>query len=489
MSADVCLITEGTYPYVTGGVATWTHDLITELSDVRFAIFHIGAVAGEEGKPVYPVPPNVVDIVRVGLHGGAEPPRHRWRPKKKVWKVVREFHEPEGARCPFTRLVRALAPAPRRGVDAHKMLYSKKAWNIVRDLYEARASHVSFLDYFWTWRFTHSPIARLLHAPMPEAQLYHALCTGWAGLAGAIAHARSGRPFLLSEHGLYTRERRLDIEDADWIFMPREMPTNPEARFFFKEQWLRLFERLATIAYDDAALITAIFEDNRRAQIAAGAPADKTIVIPNGIDVARFASIPRVAAKPGEFRIGFVGRVVPIKDVRTFLRAVRIVADAVPGARAILVGPLTEDEAYVAKCRRLVAALDLDRHVEFTGPANVASIYPKLDVVVLTSLSEGLPLVVLEAGAAGLPLVATDVGACRELLDGGAAEDRALGPSGIVTPVADPGATAAALITLARDPGLARKLGETARVRVGRFYRATDIAEQYRDLYARLGKA
>jgi glycosyltransferase involved in cell wall biosynthesis len=487
MRADVCLFAEGTYPYVTGGVSAWTHDLIRTLSDIRFAIFHIGAEAGAVGTPVYDVPPNVVTVVDVGIHGGDEPAAGGGTGTDATWQAVRAFHEAgAGGRCPIGPLVHALAPAAGRGVDPHEMLYGKGAWTVVRELYEARAAHVSFLDYFWTWRFTHVPIARLLQAPIPEARVYHAVSTGWAGLAAAIARARTGRPFLLTEHGLYARERRLDIDDADWIYVPRALPSEPGARFFFKEQWAKLFERLATIAYDEASLITTIFEGNRRAQIDAGADPAKTQVVPNGIDVERLASLAPVPAEPGEVRIGFVGRVVPIKDVRTFLRAVRIIVDAVPGARAVVVGPASEDTAYLEECRALATTLGLDGHVEFTGPRDVTGVYRSLDIVVLTSLSEGVPLVILEASAAGLPIVATDVGACRELLEGREAEDRALGPSGFVTPVADPGATAAAVIALARDPGLGRRLGETGRARVRRFYRSAELAARYRALYAEL---
>jgi glycosyltransferase involved in cell wall biosynthesis len=55
-----------------------------------------------------------------------------------------------------------------------------------------------------------------------------------------------------------------------------------------------------------------------------------------------------------------------------------------------------------------------------------------------------------------------------------------------VTPVADAGATAAALIALARDRRLGQTLGETGRARVRRFYHASDVAARYRALYARL---
>ena len=69
----------------------------------------------------------------------------------------------------------------------------------------------------------------------------------------------------------------------------------------------------------------------------------------------------------------------------------------------------------------------------------------------LTSFSEGQPLVILEAYACGLPVIATDVGACREMIEGRTEEDRGIGPSGIVTRVATPQETAAALVRLARD--------------------------------------
>jgi polysaccharide biosynthesis protein PelF len=490
MTVDVCLLAEGTYPYVTGGVSAWVHNLVSALPDIRFAVFHIGAIAGETREPVYRPPANVTSVVEIGVHGGDEQNTHGAVGDEEAWAAARTVHDRgRDGGCPVGPLIRAMASAPGQGIDPHEMLYGKRAWELVRALYEERAAHVSFLDYFWTWRFTHLPIARLLHAPIPSARVYHAISTGWAGLAGAIARSRTGRRLLLTEHGLYVRERRLEIDNSDWIYQPREIPNNPGRRFFFKEQWSRLFEGLASIAYGEADLITTIFEGNRVAQVAAGADRAKTMVIPNGIDVERFSGPARVPARPGEFRVGLVGRVVPVKDVRTFLRAVRIVADAVPGVGAVIVGPTDQDPAYVEECRALAGALELSDRVEFTGPRDVDSIYPALDVVVLTSLSEAAPLVVLEAGAAGLPVVATDVGACRELLEGShGPEDRALGASGLVTRIGDPAATAAALITLARDSDLGKTLGNAGRARVSRYYRDSAVADRYREIYMTLSR-
>src|SRR5882672_11669465 len=324
---------------------------------------------------------------------------------------------------------------------------------------------------------------RLLRAPVPEAALYHTVSTGWAGLVAATQRVRHDRPMLLTEHGIYSRERRMEIDQAEWIYVQRQAPMTLSAGpGFFKELWTRLFEHLSRITYAHADRIVTIFEGNRQAQIRDGADPAKTLVVPNGINMEPLAALPRVDAAPGEFRIGFVGRVVPIKDVKTFIRAVKIVVTAHPGARAVIAGPGDEDPEYLAECQGLAVALGIAERVEFTGRVDVKQIYPRVDVLVLTSISEGLPLVILEAAAAGIPVVSTDVGACRELLEGRLPADRALGASGLVTGLADPAATARAILVLVRDPGLCEEMGRAVRAR----YQESDLIRRYREIYADL---
>jgi glycosyltransferase involved in cell wall biosynthesis len=90
----------------------------------------------------------------------------------------------------------------------------------------------------------------------------------------------------------------------------------------------------------------------------------------------------------------------------------------------------------------------------------------------------------LEAYAAGVPCIATDVGACRELIEGGDELDRRLGPSGIVTRVANPAATAAALVRLAREPEQRRAMGKAAYARVNARYQQTQMVASYDSLYS-----
>jgi len=268
--ADVCLILEGTYPFVTGGVSGWIHQLVNALPELRFAIFHISATSGETHEPRYTMPPNVVSLVDVGIHGGDEPAGKSRGMDPASWETIFRYHEElkDGRVDGLGDLLARIAPHQGAGPSVHDYIYGKPSWEIVRRLYESRAPHISFLDYFWTWRFTHLPMFRLLHAPVPEAALYHTVSTGWAGLVAATQRVRHDRPMLLTEHGIYSRERRMEIDQAEWIYVQQQAPMTLSAGpGFFKELWTRLFEHLSRITYAHADRIVTIFEGNRQAQI------------------------------------------------------------------------------------------------------------------------------------------------------------------------------------------------------------------------------
>ena len=181
--------------------------------------------------------------------------------------------------------------------------------------------------------------------------------------------------------------------------------------------------------------------------------------------------------------VGLLGRVVPIKDVKTFIRAMRGVISAMPEAEAWVVGPEDEDEEYAAECHSLVTSLGLEGKVKFLGFQKIGDILPKLGLMVLTSISEAQPLVILEGWAAGVPVVSSDVGSCRELIEGSIPEDRALGTGGSVVAIADPQATARAILALLRNPGRWQAAQRTGLARVNRYYTEPLMLERYRELY------
>jgi glycosyltransferase involved in cell wall biosynthesis len=311
----------------------------------------------------------------------------------------------------------------------------------------------------------------------------HAISTGYAGLLGAMLRARQKSSFILTEHGIYTIERKIDLMNA---FL-REGVDAPSLSDSSRQIWVRWFEGLGRITYTAADVVTSLYEKNRLRQIADGAEAGVTRVIPNGIDIERLAPLRAKRPQPVPPVFGLIGRIVPIKDCRTFIRAMRIIVSELPAAQGWLVGPEEENPKYVEECKQLARSLGLERHVSFLGYRNVEEILPQLGLLMLTSISEAFPLALVEAFASGLPVVATDVGACRNIIEGNGPEDRLLGTAGAVVPIANPEATASAALALVNDGERWRAAQSAGIHRVERYYSQSKILAQYRQMYCDAG--
>ena len=250
------------------------------------------------------------------------------------------------------------------------------------------------------------------------------------------------------------------------------------------------------MAYVQARHIITLSDVNRIKQIADGAPPEKIEIVPNGVAL-KSAEQPRrprrsadagrrrVALPPPRLRVGFVGRVVPIKDVDHLHPRLRHRAQRRRAGRARdRTG--RGDPGYAARCRQLVSRLGRTDQIRFVGPMPPDQIYGDLDVVVLTSFSEGQPLVILEAYAWGVPVVATDVGACREMIEGRTDGGSARSGRAASSPASPRRKeTAAALVRLARDVRLRWRMGAAGHRRVTAFYQRRDMLARYRALYGR----
>jgi glycosyltransferase involved in cell wall biosynthesis len=475
----VCLIAEGSYPYVTGGVGKWTQDLISSMPEVEFTVVALWPTPESSGPPRYPLPKNVRELRHVYLFPDA--PGLGPGDPEAVERFA-GFHGSlmKGEAVPLEGIL--------RGMGEGRPASTRRNWDLICRMYETHAPPgTSFQDFVWTWDATYRPLLRAVEARLPDASVIHCISTGYAGLVGAAHRLRTRAPLVTTEHGLYTKERAQELWDADWI------PGEPQARArrgtnFFKDWWYRMFLSFEKTAYAHSDCVIALFEENRRYQISHDAPPERARVIPNGVDLAIFEEVRRKRRPREQVHVGLVGRVVPIKDIKTFLMACQAVAQRVPPSRLRIsvIGPTEEDADYAAGCREMAEVLGLSELVTFTGKVDARRYYETIDIVVLTSLSEGQPLTLLEALACGIPVVATDVGACREVLEGGTAEDRALGPAGIVTLPADPPETARAIAELATDPARRRAMGEAGRRRVQKYYRLEQVREAYLNLYRSL---
>jgi polysaccharide biosynthesis protein PelF len=478
---DIVMFCEGTYPYVAGGVSSWIHSLVQSMPELQFGLVYLSPARSAERRLKFQVPDNVREIHEVYLYD-VVPVRGPSRPTPAAWEAVEQFFLGllDGRVRGFEKLVPFLS-GPVPALSLHDLAFSQQSWEILVRLYQQRASGFSITDFFWNWRFICFPILQLLHAPVPAAKAYHTVTTGWSGLLATLAKLRSGRPLLLTEHGIYTHERRIEIVKANWIYV--EQAGSRVSDFgILKTMWINLFQALGQLCYEHSDRIFTLYEGNRRMEIAGGADPRKIEILPNGVKLDLYVRPPSVE-RFSHFAIGFVGRVVPIKAVKHFIQACRIVRETLPDAVAYVIGPTEEDEEYFGECKALVQTLGVEDCVRFLGPQNVREWYPKLDVLVLTSVSEGQPLVILEGFCYEVPCVATDVGACSELIYGREGEDREIGPAGFVTPVGAANETAAALIRMAQNPELRLQMGRAGKQRVERFYDFRELLESYRNIY------
>jgi polysaccharide biosynthesis protein PelF len=485
-TADVCLIVEGCYPYVPGGVSAWIDWLIKGRPQTTFAVVALwprptGMV------PHYRLPPNVLSLHHVYLQDFGAKPVNSAKPPADIHILAEALQRflGQGGLTSLLDVQRALdLVRTRMPIDA--LYNSPVAWEIVQRMYAGVMPNSSFLHFFWAWRALLGGFLATLEFKLPQAAVYHTISTGYAGVLAARAAVETGRPALLTEHGIYTNERRIELLMADWVADTVDKGHDlDDSRLDLRDMWINAFEAYARTCYEACTEIVTLFEDNQRAQRMLGAPEKTLRVIANGIDLARFAGIGHAAddARP---TIALIGRVVPIKDVKCFITAMNELRRRVPDLRALILGPVEEDPQYHAECVAQVAAMGLGDCIEFTGGVDITRYMADIHVVALTSLSESQPLVVLEAGAAGIPFVTTNVGSCREILEGRSDEVPNLGRGGIVTDLVAPDQIAAALETLLRDHDMRRSYGAALKARVTQYYTSKAAADAYTDLYARL---
>lgn len=492
---DVLLLLEGTYPYVAGGVSSWVHQIIRGFPQLRFGAVFIGSRPDDYHGMRYVLPDNLVYLHVVYLFDQQQRPLLQEKSvSPRLMQQVMSLHESfrQGmAGCPHA-MIQAMPlldqALPGGGLDEQAFLHSHQAWEMLAQNYRLHCTDPSFVDYFWTVRTIHTPlwILNRLSRMLPVARMYHTISTGYAGFLGAVLGQRQGKPLLVSEHGIYTKERKIDLYQAEWIRDNRNLfQRDPGEVGYFKQLWIRFYEVLARMAYDQAMAIVALYEQNRLRQVSEGAPEDKTSNIPNGIDLPRFSALRAQRPKTPPPVLCLIGRVVPIKDIKTFIRAMRSVVNVLPDAQGWIAGPQEEDPDYALECQELVKALGLEDRVHFLGFQKLDDILPKIGLNVLSSISEALPLVVLEGYAAGVPVVTTDVGSCRQLVEGLDEQDQALGSAGKVVRIADPQALADAALSLLTDEAAWQGASQAAMARVEAYYTQSRMFASYADLYAR----
>lgn len=484
--ADVCLILEGTYPYVTGGVSGWAHGLIKEQSHLSF---HLLAIQPKDAELElkYDLPSNVIGLTTVRLNDLPQGARVNPVLAARVHRALREPLTTLTSEKPMElgdlKQIMEILESISAPIGSELLLDREEAWAQLLELYHEGFEDHSFLDYFWSYRAIAGGLYSVLLAQLPQAGIYHAMSTGYAGLMAARAKVETGKPVFVTEHGIYTNERRIEVTSADWLEATSSKAlTIDKPRRDLRDMWIDSINNFSHVCYQACDSIITLFQGNQKPQLEDGADPAKMQVIPNGVDIKRYGALNhRRQAAP---TIALIGRVVPIKDIKTFIRACGLLRQTAPELKAYIIGPTDENPEYYTECLNLVQMLGLDNNIIFTGQTKVDEYLPQIDLLVLTSISEAQPLVMLEAGAAGIPIVATDVGACREIIEGTAAENPDIGAGGIVTPLASPASTADAIYTLLSDNDLYDGASKAIRDRITHYYNEAIQQQAYRNLYA-----
>ena len=227
------------------------------------------------------------------------------------------------------------------------------------------------------------------------------------------------------------------------------------------DRWiLRRFERVA-----------AVSQAVRERLLSSGLKPEQVQIIRNGIALPH-DSLSRSVPTDRPMTIGLVGRLSPEKGIDIFIKATESVLRQHPSVRVLIAGDGPERESL----QSLIQELKLENHVSLVGRCeDMTGFYNSLDLLVISSHTEGLPMALLEAMAYGLPVVATRVGDVPSVVEEG--------KTGKLVQPGDPAVLANAIIDLLSDGGLRRSMGITARERVAAEFSASAMAQRYVQLY------
>ena len=215
-----------------------------------------------------------------------------------------------------------------------------------------------------------------------------------------------------------------------------------------------------------------------------GVPEDRLAMIYSGVEDVEPPAVDRVEVRAefgfpaGSPMVLFAGRLAEQKRVNDLLKALDLLQHVQPDVRTLIAGdgPLRE------RLEETAAAYRLDERVRFLGHRDdVPRLLAAADLLVLPSSYEGLPNVVLEAMRFRKPVVATAAPGTTEVVVDG--------ETGLLVSIGDPVRLTRAIRDVARDPELARRLGEAGRARAEAHFGAAAMINRFAELYERLARA
>lgn len=478
---SVFLATEGTYPFEGGGVTTWADVVLGGLPDVDF---HLLAVTGSTALRLHKeLPEHVRSIQVVPLFGAAEPTEFTRHDEPFATTVLRRarttrgvierrfvplleqllaaMEQPENAGWKEARLFQDLHRYFVR-LDHRATFRSESTWNGFRNTILAQeaaagddGSDPTLGDLIQALRWLYSFLLPIT-LPVPKTDVSHATLAGFTGLACVVAKLEHGTPMVVTDHGIYLRERYIAMGGA------------PES-FFLKRFLLRLVHLTSRVCYVAADQVSPVCHHNARWERKMGVTPDRIRTIYNGIDTDAFVP-PELEPERDRPTVVTSARVFPLKDIETLIGACAVTKKRVPDVHFVVFGANRVDIPYTERCEALIRELGVEDHFTFAGHhSNPKALYHEGDVFALSSISEGFPFSVIEAMACGRPVVATDVGGVREAVEG----------IGIVVPPRGFEELGEGLADLLLDPARRRELARLGRERTVERFGVAQMLDAY----------
>jgi glycosyltransferase involved in cell wall biosynthesis len=277
-----------------------------------------------------------------------------------------------------------------------------------------------------------------------------------------VAKFEHGAPILLTEHGIYYRERMIDLISTEHKLLNVTIVLN-------------FFKTIASLNYFFADKITPVAKFNTKWErnIMPDIDTKKIEVIYNGIDLTKFRPLGRKSSFP---TVVMVARIDPLKDILNLIECAKFVVEQIPNVKFKVYGePYLE--SYYRECLERQKELGLENTIIFEGHTDTPELaYNEGDVVVVSSISEGFPYAVIEAMACGRQVVATDVGGTSEAMNG----------IGVVVSPRSPIELADKIVCLLKDPKRREKISVYGRALVTKKFDIRYFFENHRRAYLEL---
>lgn len=486
MKPRILMTTEGTYPFLGGGVSTWCHELTQQMPEVDFKIFAV--VANPYLEQHYQLSANVTQVLKVPLWGMEDPIEYGWRfPFSRALKskiattgeVIGKLFIPIFERLLTGILSPELVDIETLGqtviaiheyflrYDYHNTMMSIGVWECFH-----RLVSTAWQSQIKPECITLGEIAEALkllyrllipiHVPIPPVDLIHASAASYCGLPGIIGKLKHGIPYLLTEHGINIREQYLNLRTS--------IPSLFVRRFLHY-----LASAMVKLNYHFADIVSSVCKYNTRWQKWWDVPPEKIKIIYNGADPEKFK--PRDYAPNSHPVVMNMGLIFSLKGQLMLIEAAAIVRDKFPDVEFRFYGKHS-DLDYFARCQAKVKEYKLEDTVNFAGFTNEPwRVYGEADIVAISSISEGFPYAVIEAMLCEVAIVSTDVGGVGE----------ALGDHGLLVPANQPLALAEAIIKLlSLTCQQRREMGRKSRQRAVAMFAQKKCVQAYLDTYIQL---